>query len=147
KVEDEAHAASFRKHFNVADAGIPVLVVADAWGKPLASKPGPLEKEGYIAFVKSAAGEEALDIPAAGMFDLNASGPLVGTEDLTPVRTWTTVQGRKIVASLVEAAGPKGKFRTETGDFVELGFNTLSPADIAFLKTQKVLEMEESSFP
>jgi hypothetical protein len=68
------------------------------------------------------------------MFDLEAGGGLVGSEDLTEMRTWTQISGRKFTASLVEAKGNKGIFRTNEDKFLEVPFGYLSKPDQAYLK-------------
>ncbi len=144
RVLDERRVDNFRRHFKVVGNGTPIVVVADSWGKPLASKTGLLEAKEYTAFVKETAGDDAVKIPPEGMFDLEAGGGLVGSEDLTEVRVWTQINGRKLKASLVEAKGNKGVFRTPEDKTYEIPFNYFIPADVEFLK-EHVPSMETPS--
>lgn len=146
KVDDDAKLTSFKSHFNVAGAGIPVVVIADSSGKPLASKTGLLNEEEYVAFVKEVAGEDAIEIPPEGMFGVKKDD-LVGSVDLTETRNWMTVTGRRFTGALVEANGSMGIFRTPDGREIKVGFNDLSPKDVAFLEKVKVLKGGSVTFP
>lgn len=145
RVPDQARLDSFKNHFKVTKDGTPVVLIADSWGKPLDSRTGFLGQKSYIEFVKKIAGEEAIAIPPEGMFGVKES-ELIGTIDLSEVRTWTTVRGQKFTAALVEATGSKGVFRTKES-LIEVGFNELSKPDIAYLEKIKVLKGGVTKFP
>lgn len=139
RVPDEERLKTFKTHFKVEGAGNPVVIIADSWGKSLASRTGFLGQKQYVEFVKKTAGEDAIEIPPEGVFGVK-QGDLVGAVDLSGMRTWTTVRGQKFNAVLVEATGSKGVFRTDKDRDVEVGFNELSKEDIAFLEKIKVLK-------
>lgn len=139
EVEDDARLASFKSHFKVSSGASPIAVIADSWGKPLGHKTGLVEPDAYVAFVKEVAGDEAIEIPPEGMFGMR-KGDLIGSVDLTEMRTWTKVSGQKFTAALTEARGSTGVFRSDGGETLEVGFNLLSPPDIEYLKSTKVLE-------
>jgi hypothetical protein len=141
--EDEL-IETFRSHFGVTEKAIPIVVIADAWGKPLAHRSGPMKRGGLTAWVQKTGGADLVDIPPDSLFNVK-SETLVTRKEIIDMRTWTFISGKRIYAALVEANGTIGTFRTDDDDYLEVDFNHLIAADKDYLSRR--LPNTTSAFP